>query len=136
MKDFDEARAQRNATDAEERSFKLGGETFTIRAAVRPETLVAASRVTTDSSLVDDVAAFDELIKGFLEETDRERYEQLRLREVDPVTFTDLMEIAQWAVEVNSARPTEQPSPSGLGREPTGTPLTAVPQPTAETQTG
>lgn len=134
MKDFDEARTA--ARDAEERSFKLGGETFTIRPAVRPETLVAASRVRQDSEIADDVAAFDEMLEGFLEPGDRDRYRELRLRETDPVTFADLMAVAQWAVEVNTGRPTEQPSPSTPGLKPTGTELTAVPPLTAETQTG
>lgn len=135
MKDFDGARAERSARDEEERTFKLGGETFTIRPAVRPETLIAASRVKTDSEIADDVAAFDEMLEGFLEPVDRDRYRELRLREDDPVTFADLMDVAQWAVEVNTGRPTGQPSLSSPGLKPTGTELTAVPPLTEETQT-
>lgn len=135
MKDFDEARTARSTRDAEERSFKLGGETFTIRPAVRPETLAAAARVTTDSGVADDIEAFDELILGFLEDEGRARYETLRRREEDPVTFTDLMEVAAWMVEVNSGRPTVQPSPSSAGLPQTPTSLTVVSPSQAETQT-
>jgi hypothetical protein len=126
MKDFDQERAIRTAPSEDERTFVLAGESFTIRASVRADTLAHASDVTADSKVSDDVAAFDALIEGFLEEHDRPRYRLLRARETDPVTFDDLMEVAAWMVSVNSGRPTQQASPSTAGPERTGTTLTAV----------
>ena len=120
MKDFDEARATRPTLDEDARSFKLAGETFTIRPFVRADTLAAAGRVSDKSSIADDVDAFDELIVGFLEDADHERYLALRRRETDPVTFNDLMELAAWMVETSSGRPTRQPSPSTAGPGKTG----------------
>lgn len=132
MKDFDAVTAERNTLDVEARTFKLRGETFTIRPAVRAETLVAASRITTESNPASDIVAFDELIEGFLEPDDRDRYRDIRARETDPVTFTDLMAISMWMIETNSGRPNDEQS----GRGPTDAPRSAVSPLPAETQTG
>lgn len=136
MKDFDEVRAQRQVRPEEERSFKLGGEQFTIRDSVRADTLAAGARVTDKSSVAEDVDAMDELILGFLDEADHERYLELRRRERDPVTFYDLVDVAQWMVQVNTGRPTVQPSPSGAGEQTTPPPLTAVSSPPPAAQAG
>jgi hypothetical protein len=128
MKDFDEARAQRNA-DAEIRSFKLGGETFTIltKTHVRPEALAAASRISRESSIDQDLASLDETITGFLaDDENRDRYAALRARVADPITFADLYEVATWMVQEETDLPTEQPSPSTTGSGPTAPSLTDV----------
>jgi len=136
MKDFDQERATRTIPDVDERTFTLGGETFTIRPSVRADTLAATSAVSQESSVADDVDAFDSVIEGFLEETDRPRYRTLRGRETDPVTFKDLMDVVGWMVAVNSGRPTQLASPSTAGPERTGTTLTDVSSPPPAAQAG
>ncbi len=130
MKDFDEARAQRKAdTPAELRSFKLGGEIFSIlpSIAVRPDALAAASRVTKESRFGDDLDSMDETIFGFLaDEDNRVRYRTLRARIDDPITFADLYEVVTWVVSEETGRPTEQPLPSTSGQGTTPPSLTAV----------
>lgn len=136
MEDFDEARTARAPGD-DERSFKLGGEVFTIRQAVRPEVLVTAVSITNESGMDHDVKALDETMHGLLEEEGRGRYTALRERESDPVTYFDLVDVVRWAMKVHTGRPTERPAPSLPGPGPTGAGLTAVaPLPAAETSTG
>lgn len=130
MKDFDAERAERATGETDDRSFILGGETFAIRpiSGVRPDALAAASRITKDSRLDEDIASIDETILGFLKDEDaRSRYLALRQRVDDPITFADLFAVANWmVVEETEGRPTEQPSPSIPGSGPTAPSLTAV----------
>lgn len=124
MKNFDDDR-KLVPFDEEERRFVLGGETFTVKPRVRPEVLIPWAKVTTESSMEDDVANVDATLKGLLEPESLDRFEQLRARETDPVAYLDLVAVLRWAVEVTAGRPTKQPSNSGSGDGKNGTDSTA-----------
>lgn len=124
MKDFDQDRGE--PLNEDERTFRLRGQVFTLKPRVRPEVLIPASLVTTASSIGEDVANIDEMLKAFLNGDDAARYEELRAREDDPIEYRELLAIVRWAVEVSTGRPTEQPAPSGSGAGESGTGSTAA----------
>jgi hypothetical protein len=102
-----------------ERQFKVQDEVFTWRF-VRPEEqtelagiLLAEDR---DNDPAQQWVRMDRQIMLFLEEEDHERWRTLRARSENPVTIGQLIDIVGWLVEVQSDRPTEQPSPSSPGR--------------------
>lgn len=133
-RDFDEDRAERLARP---RTFKMGGEIFTIKTAMRPETFADYTedyyRVTFDPKVRgrEVVKVFDETIERFLDSADDspERWRALRERHNDKpesgeeadVTSGDMHEILMWVFELQTnRRPTRAPSSSGNGRETTG----------------
>lgn len=126
MKDFDQERAT-VPFDEEARTFRLRGETFTIKQAVRPEVLVPASRVNRESVLADDVTNVDATILAVLDGDGPDRYRQIRESDDDPITFIDMMAIVNFAIEVATGRPTRQPGSSGAGPSKTGTGSTGEP---------
>jgi hypothetical protein len=117
MHDFDRDREQRHSAD---RQFKIGGEVFTRRPAVRPEAMTAYEDLTPGASASEAVEVIDNLILAFLEPSDHERYRALREREEDPLNVTDLNDLVRWLIIETTRRPTQQPSPSTAGSEPTG----------------
>lgn len=130
MQDFDKAREERAAED---RSFKIGGETFVLRSGVRPEIIAAYDSIQEDSKASDVIQAFDRLVLDLIVEDDdaAARWTALRERTEDPVTLDDLGELVKWAMEMMTSRPTQASSPSPRGREPTGTKSTAGSSPRA-----
>lgn len=114
MKNFDE---ERNFVplDEEDRRFQLGGETFTLRARVRPEVLIPATRITNGSAMEDDIANIDAALAALLEPESAERFTRLRAREDDPITYKELLPVIAYAVEVTAGRPTKPSASSGNG---------------------
>ena len=113
-RNFDQERSQ----DLE---FVIREEKFKMRI-VRPEVIASWEDEEMPSKSVDALKYTDEKIKMFLENSDgsHERWDELRKREADPVSMGELNEILVWMVEAQSARPTQQPSPSAAGRGQTG----------------
>lgn len=110
MKNFDEILDQ----DLE---FQLGGEKFKMRF-VRPEVLAAWEDEPIDEKSIDLLKKQDERIIMFLNGDDgsRDRYLALRAREDDAVPMVVVNELLTWMIEVQTARPTNTPSPSAVGR--------------------
>lgn len=123
MKDFDQNRALRKARD---RTFRIGGETFTMKASVRPEVLVEYEGMQKSDSNKDALRVLDEAICAFIEEEDGpDRYRAVRSRDDDPVDIVDIQDLVKWLVEEHTSRPTSRPSASSDGPRTTGTSLTA-----------
>lgn len=162
MKDFDVEREAELRADVRDRTFKIGGETFAYKAAVRPDILsewdqvrppaLAADGKTLlrneDGSVVDAgtpssevLAIEDRLIGMFLAPVDEfddphARWAALRAREDDPIRGKDMLELIKWLVGEQVGRPTEAPSPSGDGRAANGTgstPISSTPPVAAST---
>lgn len=125
MKDFDAARELRQHGRAErfagrDRTFLLGGETFTYRIFV-PFSVIA-SIASAGGSGWSVMAAIDAGIPELIETGDGyedalERWERAK----KTVEWLDVQAAVFWIVEELSERPTEAPRPSGNGRESTGT---------------
>jgi hypothetical protein len=120
VKNFDERRKQRAEAD---RLFQIGGETFVMRAGVRPEALTPYENLTPEAGASEALAVIDDLIVEFIEDNDdaHSRYRNLRERSDDPITMQDLQELTKWLVEQQTGRPTVPPSPSTASPATTGT---------------
>lgn len=131
MRDFDRERAERKAL-GRTREFQLDGQTFTARLDVRPEVIIDFLAGGTFS-----IERIDALIEAFLDDGSWARFAELRKRDTDPLTFSDLGAIAGWLIEEETGRPTSASSDSGPGRETSGTSSTGGSQqqdtPTAPT---
>jgi hypothetical protein len=127
MKNFDTERKEREIPE-EERTFTLGGETFIGKSVVRPEALTKWDGITQEMEVTEILTATDETILALIENRDdaHARYTALRQREDDPIGVNDLVEVGKWLVEVQTGRPTEQPSGSTASPPTPGTTLTAV----------
>jgi hypothetical protein len=122
MHDFDEARLARYEED---RKFKLGGEIFTHRPAVRPELMAAYEDLGTTATAHEALQVLDDLIVAWIDPTDDpdavERYHALRAREEDPIGGSDLSQLVSWLYRQSTRRPTSAPTSSEDGRVTTGT---------------
>lgn len=122
MKNFDESRYQERSTrPASERTFVIGGQSFLLRSAVRPEVLARLDEVDMEAP-GQVIAAVDSIIVDCLTEADREKWRQVRTTddEATLISLQDLTELLQWVMGALSGRPTERPSDSSDGSAPTG----------------
>lgn len=87
------------------------------------------------TSNVEGLALLDRTVKQFLVPDERARWDALRVAGAvePPITDTDMTRLIGYMVEVQSGRPTERASDSGLGDESTGTKSTPVSPSPAET---
>lgn len=122
MHDFDIDRAARYEED---RTFKIGGETFTHRPTVRPERMAAYEEMPLDITATEATKLTDDLIVAWLDTTNDpdavDRYRKLREREDDPIGGGDLSDIIRWLYRQSTRRPTQSPAPSSDGSGATGT---------------
>lgn len=111
-----------------ERSFKIGGETFTHRVAVAPEVIhpwLEASD--TADSEADWLKILDETVVAMLEPGQEDKWRKVRDPEAEnPITQLDLSALMRWLIEVTTGRPTGQPSDSSSGSDGSGTSSTVV----------
>lgn len=128
MRNFDEAREERLKRD---RSFQIGGETFSYRAAVAPESILRWSQMTGGEidPLPEETAIeiFDETVLAFLEPGQDDKWKKVRDPNAKiPLNVGDLKDLVLWLFEEQSGRPTSPPSDSsgGSGSGETGTSLT------------
>lgn len=100
-----------------DQTFTVRGEKFSYQD-VKPEILTAFELSTNGKKSEADSTwdALDQQIMVFLPDEQHARWQELRAREKDPVTIHQLTEIIKWLMEVQTGRPTEQPSPSVSGR--------------------
>jgi hypothetical protein len=118
--------------DAEERSFVIRGETFQIRRG-RPEMLGELTEaedrfVKLEAKGYPDILAFsEERLKLLLDPADDAlaRWDALRAREEDPVTYGEIIDISRWAVEAITRLPTRLAVPSDVGPGPIAASSTA-----------
>lgn len=120
MKDFD---AKRKARMDRDRSFKIGGEEFTMRAGLRPEVLIPWEQLTEETSAAEVLQILDSIVLDFLEPygDSHDRYRALRERVEEPITLQDLQELVEWLIAEQTGRPTGQPSSSTPSAVPPGT---------------
>lgn len=126
MKDFDAERLAKRATE-EDRTFKLGGETFVAKRSVHPSVLAAYDRIKPETGITDTMEVVDEVILQMIETRDAShgRYLEVRANTEDPVTITDLLDLVKWLLETETDRPTGLPSASVSGQTLTEEPSTA-----------
>lgn len=122
MKDFDEARAEREARD---RTFKIGGEEFHFRPAVTPEALLPYNRAITGEYTPTEeewIKLYDESITAMLDPGQDARWVHVRRPDApNPLNVADLNELLQWLLEQQAGRPTGQPSDSSTSSAGNGT---------------
>lgn len=122
MKDFDTARQERAQAD---RGFLIGGEQFIRRASVRPEATKPWEDVDLTTSHDATLAAIDETVTNMIEPGAKgeahKRWAKLREREDDAISLGDLLDLVQWLVQEQAARPTVPPSNSSDEPEDSGT---------------
>jgi hypothetical protein len=106
-------------------SFKIGGEEFQMRW-VRPEVLASWDEETDTDKTEDALKRIDSRIMAFLaNDENRDRWTKLRANEEVSLPLVKINELLTWMVEVQTSRPTTQPSPSGGGRGRTAVPSKA-----------
>ena len=105
-----------------DRSFEVGGETFTRRATIRPETALSyAALFQGELTPEESLKASDNGIMALIESEGHERWLALRAREDDALDNKTINKVLTWLIAQASGRPTEAPSSSGNGRKRTGT---------------
>lgn len=122
-KDFDAERRERNAlheAQLGDRSFTLGGETFTYRPIVS-YTVLESLMNTDDLEGVELVRALEQGMLDLLEDGQEEKFLKVIHSKTDPWTFQDLNELVKWVTEAQSGRPTLAPLPSTGGDATTST---------------
>jgi hypothetical protein len=102
---------------SEDLEFVIAGETFKMKY-VRPEVLASWEDEPDAEKSEDALKQMDNRIKLFLDDSNGalEKWDNLRQREDNPVTMGQINDLLLWMVEVQSGRPTIQPSPSATGR--------------------
>ena len=94
---------------------------------VRPEVLAAWDEEPLEEKSQEVLKRQDERIKSFLaSDEERERWAKLREREDNAIPLVKFNELLRWMVEIQTARPTNPPSPSGGGRGKTAVSLKAA----------
>jgi hypothetical protein len=114
--DFDQIQKE------EDRSFIIRGETFVIQK-VRPEVMDEIDRLEDEYLAIEEphysdiVKLADQRIKLMIDDRNGqvERWETLRSREEDPVSYGEVMAISRKALEVISGVPTLPSTPSTTG---------------------
>jgi len=124
MQNFD---VERDARLEGERTFVIGGETFTYKPAVAPEALVAWADMNADTPEADAIRIMDETVVAFLEAGQEEKWATVRNPALsNPLTANDILGVIKWLVEEQTSRPTMPSSASspGSGNGGPGTSLT------------
>lgn len=122
---FDTKRATRINKD---RSFILGGQTLQYRASVQPEVFIEWSTVKVGGTDADSLPILDKLVTEMLVPESVTIWNELRKVADDyALSLEDITDVIEWLAEMQTGRPTEQPSASADGSPmtPTGTSSTA-----------
>lgn len=123
MRDFDTERRKRHQERSAalgDRSFVFGGRVLQYRANA-PYTVtqsIAALTETTDGSVVFDV--LEKAVLDLIEHHDRDHFLAAVRDEEFPVTFQDLLELANWLIERQAESPPTPPDSSVSTSETTG----------------
>lgn len=116
-RDWDAERLERHPKPS---TFRISGEVFEIRQGVSPEEFGEIASpyyaMTSATSMQDAATIADDLIAGFLaNETDGERWREVRAQRNPAVTAREIREIISWIMEEQTGIPTTQPEPSQNG---------------------
>jgi hypothetical protein len=103
----------------EDMTFEVCGEKFEMQI-VRPEILALWEDEDAPESGMKALEVVDKRILAFLDNGNgqHERWKALRERDHKTPGMGQLRGLLEWMIEVQTARPTMQPSPSGRGRGP------------------
>ena len=119
MKDFDIIRAERENAD---RTFKIGGETFTFRPYVAPEHIIEMQMAITDDEYL---TAVDRILPAhLLEEGQEDKWMRARKENPQPLSIYDISQVINHIQAVVSGRPTVPSTGSLPTASPTGMILT------------
>jgi hypothetical protein len=124
-KNFDSDWADRRSV--ENRTFTMGGETFVLKTAVRPELFQEMEDVKDGASIAETYEAIDGQFLAMIEDgagDAGERYRALRAKD-DGLGVRDLREVLDWMVEEVTGRPPTSQPDSQPGRAQTRTRSTA-----------
>ncbi len=109
--------------DAQDRSFTISGETFTVRRCSL-QTMGELVQIEKDFAAAEDLTYLD--IAEFAQKRLRmliddqngavSRWEALVADESNPVEYGEIVDASKWAVELVTGFPTMPPSPSVVGR--------------------
>jgi hypothetical protein len=120
-KDFDTDRIHRAERD---RSFTIGGETFTYRASIPPEDLAEWNEAVSGEKELGErgwITLYDDTILRLLEPGQDEKWRAARSDETLPLNLGDMRGLMEWLLAEQSGRPTGQSSASTNGGGTTGT---------------
>lgn len=133
MKDFDEARRIREQKD---RSFVLSGQTFTYRAAVAPEAILAWSDAVTGNAELTEAEwlhMFDQTVLAILDADQEEKWRAARSIDAPhPLNLDDIRAVMRWLIGEATGRPTGEPQGSSDGSQTTEIQSRAESSPPAE----
>lgn len=107
----------RNFDVTEDMTFEVNGEKFEMQI-VRPEVLALWEDEDAPDTGVKALEVVDRRILAFLGNGNgqHDRWKALREREINTPGMGQLRGLLEWMIEVQTARPTVQPSPSARGR--------------------
>ncbi len=119
---FDEAREERSSRP---NTFQIGGEVFSFRRGLRPETfteyIAEYAEMPLDTKGDEVIRIIDRTIVNFLAGDDADEcWRKVRSHDEDALTAGDMRKVLLWLIEEQTDRPMEAPSSSGNGRETTG----------------
>jgi hypothetical protein len=124
VKDFDAEFAQAHAereSEMAERSFKLGGKTFTY--AANPS-YTGLGQITSEGE-GDVIGRLEEGLLRLMDDGQEEEFLAVLRDKKSKVTLNDLNTLIAWVIEQQTGRPTQAPSLSTPGGATTSTPSTA-----------
>lgn len=117
MKNFDEVRLERAAL---ERSFQIGGETFSYRSSVLPEDLLPYFKMRTKEpgeplTQEQQIAIYDDTVILYLADGEDKKWRKVRKEADPPISLSDIVDLIDWLFEEQASRPTGAPSDSSTG---------------------
>lgn len=122
---IEKARAEREQA---QRTFTLGGETFTHRPTAEMETLADYYDMTSGRTNVDNheaIAIIDRTVLAFLEPGQEEKWAKIRHSETHPLSVGDCHGLIEALLAATTGRPTLRPTDSTGGPSTNGTTSTA-----------
>jgi hypothetical protein len=121
--------SERRSREERSRTFELGGETFTHRAAARMEALADyydMSSGRSDVSNHEAIEIIDRTVLAFLEPGQDAKWMKVREDPDHPLSVVDAHALIEGLLAATTGRPTERPSVSTDGPGANGTTLTDV----------
>lgn len=127
MKNFDQEWEGRRSVES--RTFTMGGESFVLKVAVRPELFDAMEEVPDDADIAATFKVIDDQFLSMIEDGEEgceaeQRYHALRAKP-DVIGVRDLREVIDWMVEQHTGRPPTSQQDSQRTRARTATRSTA-----------
>lgn len=109
-RDFDASRPAREPV-----TFTLRGASYTAAPSAPAQALLDAAAADSATDAADKVAALGKFMDAVLIPESATRFAAGMSDRANPIDLEDLAAVVAWLIEVYTARPTEQPSPSPSG---------------------